>query len=687
MTGASSIPGTLIMRHRLTIESLENRRLLAVGPLALEPYVSGFSNPVAATHAGDGSGRLFVVEQSGLIHVVRDGERVGRPFLDLRSQTVDGNETGLLGLAFHPDYAMADASGEGKFYVYYSASSFVGSHDSVVAEFRVSTDDPDVADLLSQRTIMRFNQPFSNHNGGDLKFGPDDGLLYISSGDGGLGADPLGHGQNTNSLLGAILRIDVNEDAFPSDPLRNYAIPTSNPFVEDAESRDEIFAFGLRNPYRMSFDDGPDGIESPDRLFVGDVGQSTFEEVNLVTAGGNYGWSVCEGDHIFRDASRPCPDSFDAPIAEYGRSEGISVIGGYVYRGTRYPSLRGDYLFGDLNGTLMALQEEEDGSFVRSVPIIEGDEAAAIIGFGEDEAGELYALTFGQILSIRTPASRDVMVDAAGDVTVVAEGADVVVSGPSGEILRRPIESLNRLSINLSNEDDHLSLADFSEFELIIDVDGAGGFDTLSLMGTGHDVDLTAETFERRTDLESIDIRGDGANRLTLDLTEVISLSTSTDTLRVLHDVDDQVHYGEGWTALQPKLDNDTFLHQLAQDTAIVEVANSLSYQNPLETKDVNRSGTVSSQDALQVINALANRRGELNVPDSLADPFVYLDVSGDNVLSALDALQVINELGRRNSAEGEVVQLLRRCNDDTDDVFADDLWIERLGEQWVPAI
>ncbi len=297
-------------------------------------------------------------------------------------------------------------------------------------------------------------------------------MLYISSGDGGSGGDPLGNGQNANSLLGAILRIDVSADDFPSDASRNYAIPPSNPFVNDPDARDEIFAYGLRNPFRMSFDDGPDGVASPDRLFVGDVGQSTFEEVDIVTAGGNYGWNVCEGDHIFRDASQPCPDQFAAPIAEYGHSEGISVIGGFVYRGSRFPSLSGAYLFGDLNGTLMALEEQSDGSFLRSSPTIEGDAAAAIIGFGEDEAGELYVLTFGQILSIGTPQERDVTVDAAGEVNVELDGNDIVVSDSRGERLRSPVDSLNSLKINLSAGDDRLSLANLSGISLPIDIDG-----------------------------------------------------------------------------------------------------------------------------------------------------------------------------------------------------------------------
>lgn len=407
------------MRHNLSFESLEDRCLLAVGPLTLEPFVSGMARPVVATHAGDSSGRLFVAEQGGQIQIVRDGQREARPFLDISAQLIGGGasgERGLLGLAFHPDYAADGADGEGKFYVYYSAPSPVGDHDSVVAEFHVSASDSDVAGVLSQRTLLRFNQPFSNHNGGDLKFGPDDGLLYISSGDGGGGGDPLSNGQDATTLLGAILRVDVSGDDFPADPLRNYRIPPSNPFVNDAAARDEIFAFGLRNPFRISLDDGPNGNASPDRLFVGDVGQSSFEEVDIVTAGGNFGWNVCEGDHRYGRAELECPAPFIPPIAEYGRDEGISVIGGFVYRGSSFPGLSGVYVFGDFNGTLMTLEEQPDGSFMRSVPAIDGNQASAIIGFGEDELGELYVLTFTDVLAIRADPGLDF-----GDAPIAAQ--------------------------------------------------------------------------------------------------------------------------------------------------------------------------------------------------------------------------------------------------------------------------
>ena len=391
-----------MQRRRLIVEKLEDRTLLAVAALHLEPIISGLNSPTVATHADDGSGRLFVAERNGVVRIVRDGMLDPTPFLNIASSVLTGGERGLLGLAFHPNYDVAGATGSGTFFVHYSEpATFGGDHDSVIAEFRVSTSDPDIADTSSKRVILRFNQPFSNHNGGDLAFGPDDGLLYISSGDGGSGGDPQGNAQNLGNLLGAILRIDVDHgDQFPDDANRNYAIPASNPFVNDSNARPEIFAFGLRNPYRMSFDDGQLGSSSPDRLFLGDVGQGMFEEVDIITAGGNYGWNICEGSHLFSNLGQPCPAGFVPPIDEYGRDVGVAVIGGFVYRGDQFSSLTGKYIFGDLNGAVMVL-EEQTGGFVRSQPAITGVAPSGIIGFGQDENGTLYVLTFSELLQIR----------------------------------------------------------------------------------------------------------------------------------------------------------------------------------------------------------------------------------------------------------------------------------------------
>ncbi len=344
----------------------------ASGPapaVALEPFVDGLEAPVFLTHAGDGSGRLFAVEQPGTIRIIEDGEVRSEPFLDLRERVSFGGERGLLSVAFHPDYA-----DNGRFFVNYTAA---GDGRTVVAEYGVSSD-PDVASP-QERALLEIDQPFSNHNGGQLQFGPD-GFLYIGMGDGGSGGDPRQNGQDPGTLLGALLRIDVDA----GDP---YAVPADNPFVDRADARDELYAYGLRNPWRFSFDrcDG--------RLFLADVGQNQWEEVNLVEAGGNYGWNVMEGTHCFGRAD--CDRSGLAlPIAEYGHDAqgGRSVTGGYVYRGTDFPGLVGRYLFADfVSGRLWALTES--GSDWTMEQVAQAD--FLVSAFGQDARGELYVLDHG----------------------------------------------------------------------------------------------------------------------------------------------------------------------------------------------------------------------------------------------------------------------------------------------------
>ena len=376
----------------------------------LVTVASGLSSPVDVTHAADGSGRLFVAEQGGDIRVIDSGGTLlTTPFLDITSRLRDGGasgERGLLGIAFHPDYANSGAAGEGKFYVHYSGPATMGGHhDSVIAEYTVS-GDPNVANT-AERIILRISQPFGNHNGGDLEFGPDDGLLYISLGDGGSGNDPQNNAQDNSNLLGTIVRIDVDGDDFPADPNRNYAIPPSNPFVGVA-GEDEIYAYGLRNPYRIGFDDGPNGAASPDVLYVGDVGQNAWEEVDIVTAGGNYGWRPREGFHDNTAVSDAAPANHMNPIAEYHNSEqGRSAIGGRVYRGTAFPDLTGRYLFGDLDGRFMSIVESSSGFDLFEPEVVGGNPASGgIIGFGENEAGEVYMTSFSAIHRVETVASN-----------------------------------------------------------------------------------------------------------------------------------------------------------------------------------------------------------------------------------------------------------------------------------------
>jgi len=328
--------------------------------------------PVDLKHAGDGSGRLFVIEQPGRIRIVENGELLPDPFLDIEPLVNSrGNEQGLLGLAFHPDYAA-----NGLFFVNYTDVN----GDTVVARYAVSADDPSRADPASAKIILQVDQPFPNHNGGDLVFGPD-GYLYIGLGDGGSGGDPQGNGQNLNALLGKMLRIDVNH----GDP---YAIPPDNPFAGRAGARPEIWAYGLRNPWRYSFD------RATGDLYIADVGQNAYEEVDFQPAdsrgGENYGWNKYEGFHAYDGGAT---DGLTMPVAEYAHAVGgCSVTGGYVYRGPSLPALNGVYLYSDYcSGQVWALYRTASGW--ENVALLNA--FFLISSFGEDEVGELYLLDHG----------------------------------------------------------------------------------------------------------------------------------------------------------------------------------------------------------------------------------------------------------------------------------------------------
>jgi glucose/arabinose dehydrogenase len=288
----------------------------------------GLAAPVDVQSAPGDRTRLFVVEQAGRIRIVRDGSLLATPFLDIVSRVGSGGERGLLGLAFHPRY-----TDNGRFFVNYTDRS----GDTHVAEFRVSST-PDAADPASERTLLFVRQPFANHNGGGLAFG-NDGMLYIGLGDGGAGGDPLGNGQDLGVALGKMLRIDVDSGS-------PYAVPPDNPFVSSANAVREIWAYGLRNPWRFSFDRGTGD------LFIGDVGQSGREEIDLGLAsrrgGENYGWNVMEGSRCFQPPSGCNTSGLTLPIVEYATgSDGCAVTGGYVYRGCRMPGYHGTYFYGD----------------------------------------------------------------------------------------------------------------------------------------------------------------------------------------------------------------------------------------------------------------------------------------------------------------------------------------------------
>ena len=378
--------------------------------------------PVWMSEAPDGSGRMFVVCHAGKIVIVKKGSdgADAKEFLNIEDRhPYFGNEDGLMSLAFHPGFRT-----NGLFYVYYNQKNPPDQHSqplnfpvrSVISEFKVSAADPDRADLASERILLEVPQPFDNHKGGELAFGPD-GYLYLGLGDGGAAGDPFGSGQNTSTLLAKILRLDVNSRSISkvgwhTEPLQ-YGIPRDNPFVGEPDAgfyaRKEIFAYGLRNPWRYSFD------RQTGDLWVGDVGQDLWEEVDLVTKGGNYGWSVREGAHHFK----PGPDGarYVEPVMEYthrenlrsqglfpGHSIGLCVIGGYVYRGKKYPALQGVYVYGDYNvGTVWGLRYDRAEHRVTASGTLL-DQKKNLTSFAEDADGEIYALTQdGPIYRITVP--------------------------------------------------------------------------------------------------------------------------------------------------------------------------------------------------------------------------------------------------------------------------------------------
>ena len=339
--------------------------------------VDGLDSPIGITGAGDGSGRIFINQRAGKVRVVNpDGTLRAEPFVNLTSRILSGGERGLLGLAFHPDFAS-----NRRLFVDYTR---VGDGATVISELTASSDGQR-ADPASERILLLISQPYANHNGGQLAFGPD-GDLYIGMGDGGGGGDPQGNGQNPNALLAKLLRIDV--DAPPTEGLA-YAIPADNPYASGGSDpgggRPEVWAIGLRNPWRFSFD------AATGDLFIGDVGQGAWEEIDRqpADAGGglNYGWNLMEGDHCF--GSSGCDQSgLTLPIAEYSHQFGCAVAGGYVYRGSMQPALDGVYVYGDYcSGLLFSLDVAADGTFTTRTVSKTG---LAISSLGVDDDGELF---------------------------------------------------------------------------------------------------------------------------------------------------------------------------------------------------------------------------------------------------------------------------------------------------------
>lgn len=359
-------------------------------PYTWVSVASGFNSPLYVTHAGDGTGRLFVVEQGGYIFVVDENGAWDDfdPFLDISAMLSQDvfqggyTERGLLGLAFHPDFAE-----NGLFFINHTDLN----GDTIIARYHVNADDPNHADTASRTEILKIPQPFHDHNGGVMTFGPD-GYLYIGVGDGGsLGDDPGATGQDLSTLLGKILRIDVNAET--------YTVPADNPFVGFEGALPEIWAYGLRNPWRFTFD------RVTGDFYIGEVGQFSYEEIDFQPAdspgGENYGWNEYEGLHPYLDGV--APENMTPPIVEYPHSEGCAVTGGYVYRGEALPELQGTYFLGDYcTGKIWTLRRHDAGEwqfhFFMQTP-------ATISSFGDDEAGELYLVDYKGDIFRLSPAS------------------------------------------------------------------------------------------------------------------------------------------------------------------------------------------------------------------------------------------------------------------------------------------
>lgn len=410
--------------------------------IVLTNFSSGFSSPLGLKNAGDE--RLFVVEQGGTIKIVDlNGVVNTTPFLDIESIVNAGGERGLLGLAFHPEYQT-----NGRFFVHYSNNS----GDTQISEFAVSSSNPDIANPNSEVMILTVPQPFSNHNGGTIAFGPQDGYLYIGLGDGGGGGDTNNNAQNPNLLIGKLLRIDIDSQSGGT----NYTIPSDNPFINDPSTRDEIWATGLRNPFRFTMD--PDS----NTIWMGDVGQNAREEVNrasLNQAGLNYGWRCYEGNAPFNTAG--CPDEQDLtfPVFDYSWNGGGSVIGGYVYRGQLWSDLFDQYIFADIDGMISTLNTT-NLSYIN-----QGNYPGTWVGFGEDINKELYIVNLGGSISkiegveLNTSDNNDLHVllypNPATDFVTIKLQAQVMeklqISDIKGGVLYAETLQSNKKELNTSS--------------------------------------------------------------------------------------------------------------------------------------------------------------------------------------------------------------------------------------------
>ncbi len=409
--------------------------------IELTEFTDGFSSPLALKNAGDE--RLFVVEQGGVIKIVDlNGVVNTTPFLDIQSIVNAGGERGLLGLAFHPEYQT-----NGRFFVHYSNSS----GDTQISEFSVSASNPDIANPNSEVMLLTVSQPFSNHNGGTIAFGPQDGYLYIGLGDGGGGGDTNNNAQNTTLLIGKLLRIDIDTQSDGN----NYGIPSDNPFIGDPNTRDEIWALGLRNPFRFTMDPETNSI------WIGDVGQNAREEVNrasLTQAGLNYGWRCYEGNAPFNTSGCPDESELTFPVFDYSWNGGGSVIGGYVYRGDLYADLQDVYVFGDIDGMISTL--DIDDNYIN-----QGQFPGTWVAFGQDINKELYSVNLGGsifkiaggVLSVDENQSNNVIIypNPANDIVSIKLQTQVMehlkISDVKGSIIYTETLQSNQKQLNTSS--------------------------------------------------------------------------------------------------------------------------------------------------------------------------------------------------------------------------------------------
>jgi len=373
--------------------------------IELEDFADGFSSPLALKNAGDE--RLFVVEQGGVIKIVDANAVVNStPFLDIQSIVNAGGERGLLGLAFHPEYQT-----NGRFFVHYSNNS----GDTQISEFSVSPSNPDIANPNSEVMLLTVSQPFTNHNGGTIAFGPQDGYLYIGLGDGGGGGDTNNNAQNPTLLIGKLLRIDIDSQSGGN----NYGIPSDNPFISDPNTRDEIWATGLRNPFRFTMDPETNSI------WIGDVGQNAREEVNrasLSQAGLNYGWRCYEGNAPYNTSGCPDESELTFPVLDYSWNGGGSVIGGYVYRGEGWSDLYDQYIFADIDGMISTLNT------VNLNYVNQGQFPGTWVAFGEDINRELYIVNLGGSISKIVGVGLNILENQNNNVLVYPNPATDIVS-------------------------------------------------------------------------------------------------------------------------------------------------------------------------------------------------------------------------------------------------------------------